>query len=82
MIVLQYFCYISISNYFIPELNAVDNASTTVDNPSTIHLQLWIAVDNLWMAVDNLWMAVDDVVILCKSTVHTVDKLTLILTFQ
>ncbi len=75
MIVLQYFCYISISNYFIPELNAVDNASTTVDNPSTIHLQLWIAVDNLWMAVD-------DFLILCKSTVHSVDKLTLILTFQ
>ena len=75
MIVLQYFCYISISNYFIPELNAVDNASTTVDNPSTIHLQLWIAVDNLWMAVD-------DFVIGCKSTVHSVDKLTLILTFQ
>jgi len=75
MIVLQYFCYISISNYFILELNAVDNASTTVDNPSTIHLQLWIAVDNLWMAVD-------DFVIGCKSTVHSVDKLTLILTFQ
>ncbi len=75
MIVLQYFCYISISNYFILELNAVDNASTTVDNPSTIHPQLWIAVDNLWMAVD-------DFVIGCKSTVHSVDKLTLILTFQ
>ena len=75
MIVLQYFCYISISNYFILELKAVDNASTTVDNPSTIHPQLWIAVDNLWMAVD-------DFVIGCKSTVHSVDKLTLILTFQ
>ena len=46
------------------------------------HPQLWIIHPQLWIAVDNLWMAVDDVVIGCKSTVHSVDKLTLILTFQ